>query len=72
MLPLMAMITQVLKVAESAALSEGQWKDWDLLPIPDPEGTLEASLSPLEQASLAALQRERQALRGRITGAGLG
>jgi hypothetical protein len=35
-LPVMAALTQIFKVVEGAALAEGRWNDWDLLPVPDP------------------------------------
>ena len=70
-LPVMALLTQIVKVTEQAALSEGRWGFWDLFPIQDPEGNLTSTAAPVEVAALAILNRERQAL-GRGAGAGLG
>jgi len=67
-LPVMAALTQIFKVVEGAALAEGRWNDWDFLPVPDPEGTATSTAAPVENAALAALNRERQSLNSRTGG----
>ena len=45
-------------MTEAACRSNGNFSDWDLVPVPDPEGTGRSLALPSERAALAALRRE--------------
>jgi hypothetical protein len=59
---LLAHILQSSNVTENAALSNGVFADWELLPFPDPEGVGRSLALPAERAALAARRREEALL----------
>jgi hypothetical protein len=59
---LLAHVLQSYKVTENAALNNGVFADWELLPFPDPEGVGRSLALPGERAALAARRREEALL----------
>ena len=54
---LLAHLLQSYKVTENAALSNGAFADWELLPFPDPEGVGRSLALPGERAAIARMTR---------------
>ena len=66
---LLAHLLQSYKVTESAAPSNGEFADWELLPFPDPEGVSRPLALSGERAALAARRREEALLSHAATAA---
>ena len=49
----LANLLQSYKVSENAALSDGVFADWELLPFPDPEGVGRSPALPAERCNVS-------------------